>query len=92
MKIYVLELENNKWYVGKTENVLNQVLEHIKTYNVIDIIYVTKYTEEKYKRICHKYGSNNLEYRDPRNNIGMINMFSELTNVVKELFTYVITK
>jgi predicted GIY-YIG superfamily endonuclease len=71
--IYVLKLKNNKYYVGKTNNVQKRFMEHMsgngsawtKKYKPIEIIETiknaSKYDEDKYvKKYMDKYGMNNV--------------------------------
>ncbi len=72
--IYIIQLENNKYYIGKTNNpICNRILDHFnnigsvwtskyKPIRVIDIFYnCDDYDEDKYTFIyMEKYGINNV--------------------------------
>lgn len=71
--IYILELDNNKFYVGKTKNLINRILDHFtengsewtKKYKPIKIINVINkadnFEEEKQTLLLmDKYGINNV--------------------------------
>lgn len=73
MNVYVLKLEKNKYYVGKSKCVIDRVIEHkegkgaawTKRFKVIDIINVYTNTdpfdEDKYvKMTMLKYGIDNV--------------------------------
>ena len=70
--IYILELENNKYYVGKTKNINKRILDHFqnngsewtKKYKPIEIINTYKgdnFDEEKHTLLTmDKYGIDNV--------------------------------
>lgn len=73
VSIYVLKLEENKYYVGKSQNVYNRIQNHFngsgtvwtKKYKPIDIVEVipncSDFDEDKYTKIyMSKYGIDNV--------------------------------
>ena len=70
MTIYVLALENDKYYVGKTDNVKYRIKQHFdgkgafwtQKYKPIKIVYTASSREEDYHVIkaMHKYGIQNV--------------------------------
>ena len=71
--IYILELENNKYYVGKTNNPKFRLEQHFnaegsawtKKYHPIRVLKIIKdcdgYDEDKYTKLyIKKYGFNNV--------------------------------
>jgi hypothetical protein len=73
--IYILKLENNKYYIGKTETIRNTIYRHynglevectkvnkpIITINIIIEVYSTEIINT-IKRYVHKFGRNNVYF------------------------------
>ena len=91
--IYVLKLEQNKYYIGKTNNPLIRIDAHFhengsawtKLYNPIKIVELIPncddYDEDKYTRIyMDKYGINNVRGGSDKTTIESLEKMNRGTN------------